>query len=335
MLQLKNSTPFAANITVLPDEDGIDSLYINVKARFNIGSQWTLAEEQTPPQEEDVYWEEPGSSSLKYASDFHLGKPATDIVMLGEACAPGQASVRQLDVNLTVANLSKTIRVFGDRVWTNGQISAPAAFQTMPLLYERAFGGTQHGEGGGAEGTVMAAEERNPVGLGFRGTRPDREMEGAALPNLEDPRCLIRSTSDCPEPACFGFRAPNWRPRAALAGTYDDQWLKNRAPYLPADYSRSFVNAAHPDLVYGGFLQGGEAVVITNMHPNGDLRFNLPCIKLAGRVEMAGSTETPPFNLETVLLEPNQLQVSLVWKAKVRCDKKALKIKQVSIALSR
>lgn len=330
MLQLKNTTPFASNINVLPDEKGIDSLYINVKASFNIGSQWTLAEEQKPPQAEDVYWDEPVSSSLKYASDFHLGKPATDVVMLGEACAPGQASVRQLDVNLAVANLSKTIRVFGDRFWRNGQISAPAAFQTMPLVYERAFGGIQRGEEG-----VIAAEERNPVGVGFRGTRADREMEGTALPNLEDPRCLIRSESDCPEPACFGFRAPNWQPRAALAGTYDDQWLQSRAPYLPDDYSRSFVNAAHPELVCDGFLQGGEGVVITNMHPEGELRFNLPCINLVGRVDMAGATEAPRFNLETVILEPNQLQVSLVWKAKVRCDKKTLKIKQVSIALSR
>lgn len=334
MLQLKNTTPFAANITVFPDENGIDSLYINVKARFNIGREWTLAEEQLPPQAEDVYWDEPVFSSLKYASDLHLGKPATDVVMLGKAWAPGGAPVRQLDVNLTVANLSKTIRVFGDRVWANGQISAPATFQTMPLIYERAFGGTQWREGGTEEGAI-AAEERNPVGVGFRGTRADRDMEGAALPNLEDPRCLIRSTGDCPEPACFGFRAPNWQPRAALAGTYDDQWLKNRAPYLPADYSRSFVNAAHPDLVYGGFLQGGEAVVITNMHPDGDLRFNLPCIKLVGRVDMTGTTATPHFNLETLLLEPNQSQLSLVWKAKVQCDKKALKVNQVSIALSR
>lgn len=334
MLQLKNTTPFAANIAVLPDEEGVDSLYLNVKASFNIGPKWTLAEEQIPPQEEDVYWEEPGSSSLKYASDFHPGKPATDIVMLGDAIAPKQASVRQLDVRLTVAHLSKTVRVFGDRTWENGQISLPAAFQSMPLVYERAFGGTEYKDGGPEEG-VVAAEERNPVGVGFQGTRKERDMEGMPLPNLEDPQCLIRLTGDCPEPACFGFRAPGWQPRAGLAGTYDDDWLQTRSPYLPSDYSRRFQNAAHPDLVYEGFLQGGEAVEITNMHPNGDLRFNLPYIKLGARVDMDGTEHAPPFNLETVIFEPNHLLASMVWKAKLRCDKKTLKIKQASIALSR
>lgn len=334
MLQLENTTPFAANIAVIPDETGIDSLYINVKASFNIGSNWTLADEQAPPQAEDEYWEEPVLSSLKYASDFHPGKPATDIVVLGEACAPKQAAIRQLDVSLTVANVSKTIRVFGDRTWENGQISLPAAFETMPLVYERAFGGTQYGEGE-AKGSVVAAEQRNPVGMGFRGTRTQHEMDGMALPNLEDPRCLIRAMDDCPEPACFGFRAPNWQPRAGFAGTYDDHWLQTRAPYLPTDYSSRFVNAAHPELVCDGFLQGGEAVAITNMHPDGDLRFNLPYIKLAARIDMGGETQAPPFNLETVILEPNQLRASLVWKAKVRCDKKALRIRQVRIALSR
>lgn len=330
MLQLRNTTPFAANMAVLPDEEGIDTLYLNVKASFNIGQQWTLAEEQAAPQAADVYWGEPVESSLKYASDYHLGKPATDIVMLGHACAPGQDAVRQLDVTLKVAGLSKTVRVFGDRVWQNGQISVPAAFRTMPLLYERAFGGSVC-----VEGEVTAAEERNPVGAGFCGGRLEEEMDGLPLPNLEDPHCLIRSMDDCPEPACFGFRAPNWQPRVGFAGTYDDEWLKGRAPYLPLDYDPSFLHAAHPDLMCNDFLQGGEAVEIINMHPAGDLRFSLPYIRLAARVDIAGATETPSFNLETVLLEPNELRASLAWKAKVQCDKKTLKIGQVSIALSR
>ncbi len=38
--------PFAADTALLPNEKGIDTLYILVKATFNIGEQWTLADEQ-------------------------------------------------------------------------------------------------------------------------------------------------------------------------------------------------------------------------------------------------------------------------------------------------
>lgn len=332
MLQLKNTTPFAANMALFPDEEGVDALYVNVKATFTIGPQWTLADEQLPPQAEDEYYGEPGSSSLKYSSDYHLGKPATDIIMLGHACAPDQTPVQQLDVSLSVANLAKTIRVFGDREWQNGSITAPASFKTMPLVYERAFGGTHVADN---EGEKTVGEARNPVGVGFSGRRKPREMDGQPLPNLEDPRQLIQSVRDNPEPACFGYRSPNWQPRVSYAGTYDQQWQAERAPYLPFDYDKRFLSAAHPDLICDGFLQGGEAVEIVNMHPTGELRFDLPYIKLVAHVDFDVGSISPAFNLETVLLEPNQLQIAMVWKAKVPCDKKTLKIKQVTVALSR
>lgn len=329
MLQLKNTTPFAANLSVLSDEHGIDTLYINVKASFRVGREWTLADKQSPPQAEDVYWGEPVESSLKYASDYHTGKSGTDVAMIGHACAPEQREVTQLDVSLRVGAVSKIVRVFGDRVWRNGAVSAPSTFRTMPLVYERAFGGSVVKP----ESTVV--EERNPVGTGFRGRRSAEEMEGTALPNLEDPQSLIRSIDDHPEPACFGFRAPNWQPRAGHAGTYDERWMRERAPYLPIDYDRRFANAASPGLICEGFLKGGEAVEIDNVHPAGKLQFNLPYLKLSARVDMGGVMETPEFRLETVLLEPDQLQVSLVWKASLACDKKVPKIREVNLGISR
>ncbi|VAW59392.1 hypothetical protein MNBD_GAMMA11-1108, partial [hydrothermal vent metagenome] len=83
MLQLKNNTPFAADMALFPDEHGIDTLYLIVKASFKIGQQWTLADKQLPPVAIDEYWGEPEKSSLKSVSDFHIGKPTTDILMQG------------------------------------------------------------------------------------------------------------------------------------------------------------------------------------------------------------------------------------------------------------
>jgi hypothetical protein len=330
MLQLQNSTPFAVSMALFPNEDAIDTLYVMVKATFNISQQLTLADEQSPLVAADVYWSEPGKSSLKYASDFHIGKAATDIIMLGHACAPNKQEASQLDVTLSVGHLSKTVRVFGDRQWREGRITPPASFTTMPMVYEKAFGGVHV-----VNGQPDEVDARNPVGRGFAGTRNSEEMNGVPLPNLEDPAQLIQAPIDQPTPACFASCAPNWQPRVAYAGTYDEQWQTSRAPYLPQDFDKRFLNVAHPDLVYPGYLQGGEPVQITHMHPAGVLKFDVPRVQLYTRVMMADSEVIPDFELESLILEPNQLRMSLVWRAAVQCDKQTLKISDIKISLSR
>lgn len=331
MLQLQNYTRFAASMTLFPNENAVDTLYVIVKASFNIGKDLTLADEQPPPVPDDVYWTEPGKSSLKYASDLHTGKPATDIVMLGHACVPKKKEATQLDVSLTVGQVHKTVRVFGDRHWQDGKITRPAPFRTLPMVYEKAFGGIYD-----YEGQLAGMETRNPVGCGFAGTRKSSEMDGVPLPNLEDPRQLIREPSDCPAPAGFGFCAPNWQPRVSYAGTYDDTWRKTRAPYLPLDFNNRFLNMAHPDLIYPSYLQGGEPVTITHMHPAEELKFDVPSMNLVARAKVADRTdEFPPFHLETLILEPNPLKFSMVWRTALSCNKQLLKIGEVNINLSR
>jgi len=330
MLQLQNNTPFAASMALFPNEEAIDTLYVMVKASFNIAGQLTLADDQAKPVAADVYWTEPGKSSLKYASDFHTGKPATDIIMLGHACAPGKQATTQLDVQLSVGQVNKTVRVYGDRQWRDGAMTRPATFTTMPMVYEKAYGGVHF-----VDGRLAESETRNPVGRGFAGSRKTEEMDGVPLPNLEDPASLITSPNDRPAPACFAASAPNWQPRVGYAGTYDEVWQTTRAPYLPEDFDKRFLNVAHPELVYPDYLQGGEAVRITNMHPRGELKFDVPRVQMISRVNMAGQEITPMFNLETLILEPNQLQMNLVWRASVACDKNALKISEIKIGLMR
>jgi hypothetical protein len=330
MLQLKNTTKFAASMALFPNEEAVDTLYVIVKATFNIGKDFTLADEQLKPVAADEYWTEPGKSSLKSASDMHIGKAATDIIMIGHACAPEQKETTQMDVGVSVGAVKKQVRIFGDRHWQAGRITAPAPFKTMAMVYEKAFGGLHV-----VENKLDSAETRNPVGRGFAGKRKAEEMNGVPLPNLEDPTQLIREYSDTPNPACFAFCAPNWHPRVDYAGTYDEEWKTARAPYLPKDFDKRFLNMAHPDLVYPGFLQGGEPVQITGMHPRGTLQFDVPQVGLATHITMAGRVEQPNFDLETLILDPNQLKLSMVWRAALVCDKKALKVSEIKIALSR
>lgn len=330
MLQIKNNTPFSAGFVLLPNFQGIDTLYLMIKATFSIGASWTLAEQQLPLYAGDEYWGEPGQSSLKHPSEHHIGKPATDILMYGLACSTNQIPVRQMDVGLEIGAIRKVIRVFGDRHWKNGEISQPSPFVNMPLIYERSFGGEDINQE-----RIRASELRNPIGKGFAGQKTWGEIEGVALPNLESPEALIRHWQDNPAPIGFGPIAPNWHPRANLGGTYDQQWQEQRAPYLPEDFNPLFLNCAPRDQIYPGFIQGGETVRIVGMHPEGDFEFTLPYVSLSNKVIIKSESVSAPFKMETLALYPNQKQIAMTWRAAVPCGKRSLNIEHINVSLTR
>ena len=337
MLQLKNETPFAAAINLFPDPEGIDTLYVTLKATFAIeDGQPAVAEEQVPVQLADEYWGEPGESSLKYASEAHLCKLSTDVVLVGFAQAPEARRVNQLDVLLRVGPVRKQVRVFGDREWTGRllgrSITAPEPFAKLPLVWERAFGGVH--EADPQKGKIFA-EGCNPVGRAFRGTRSRGEMAGTLLPNLEDPAALLSSPGDKQDPACFAFVAPSWQPRVSFVGTYDQAWEQRRAPYLPLDFDSRFFNCAPAGLVCPGYLVGAEPVELTGVSPVGPLLFHLPVCKARLAIRLAGCSESPPLRLETVLFEPEESRFAMLWRAALPCDKQALKVESIDLALER
>lgn len=330
MLQLNNHSPFAPNIALFANEQGIDTLYIVVKATFTWQGGLQIAEQQVPPTMADEYWGDPASSSLKYASDMHLSKPGTDVVYLGRAYAPDRNPVTQLDVSLAVAEKQKTLRVFGPRQWRNGAISAAQPFASIPIVYEYAFGGQYQPD---PQQPHILAIEHNPVGCGLRGERSAQQLEGLPLPNIEDPQCLIESVQDKAIPAGFAFVAPAWLPRRQYAGTYDEQWQQQRAPYLPADFDPRFFHCAHPEFIFDRYLQGGESIELDHLTPEGLIQLTVPRVKLAAKVRVAGSQATPALNLETLLIEAEQQRICMTWRAALPCDKQVLKVEKIDIHL--
>jgi hypothetical protein len=328
MLQIRNKTPFTPGLFLFPDEQGVDTLYTLVKATFDVrAGQVTVAERQRPLVVKDEYWGEPGSSSIKYASEAHLLKPGTDVLLVGEAHAPHGRAVDTCLVSVQVGPLRQVLQVFGNRQWKGGLlspgISSPEPFVTIPLVYERSYGGTHE-----VAPERMMGEERNPVGQGFRGKRGASDMVGRALPNLEDPRRLIQGISDAPVPVGVGAVAPAWQPRKSYAGTYDETWKKKRAPYLPHDFRPEFFQVAYPALWTQESMKGGEPVELLAVSPAGVDRFALPRCELDVDVRIAGRTERPRMRLETVLLEPGMGQLCLTWRGAVGCDKQALKVEE-------
>jgi hypothetical protein len=330
MLQFKNTTPFKGTIYLMPDADAVDTLYAVVKGTLALGERLSLAEKQVPVTLADEYYGKPGTSSIKAPSDVCLTKPATDVLLMGGACAPGGRPTTQMDVTLTAGPLRKTVRVFGDRVWEKGAvghgISHPVLFDRMPLVWERAYGGMDKAK------DKARAEARNPVGAGFRAPDGDTPLAGLRLPNLEDPAAPISSWKDQPAPAGFAPICAHWQPRLSFAGTYDDQWIQQRAPYLPRDFDPRFFQLAPPGLIANGYLPPGEWIDVQGATPSGALRFQLPPMRIEMTYVVDGAPQPVPANLDTVLIEPDQGRLVLVWRSALRCDKKALRVNEIRAA---
>jgi hypothetical protein len=333
MFQLKNDTPFVAQIYVSPNPKGVDTLYVIVKETYDLIPTLRISENQQPIIAADQYRGELGKSSLKYASEIHPEKPGTDVAVIGEACAPGGKPVMELTVSVSVLSKSRSLKIFGNRRWKTGfwgtEPEYTGAFVRMPLIYEQAYGGTHIMDE--ASGTILT-EKRNPVGKGFIGKRNEKEQDGVELPNIEDPRHLIKNPLDTPEPVGFGFIAPHWEPRVSFLGTYDEIWRKTRAPKLPENFDARFYSAAHPDLFFTPHLRGGEPVTLTNLSPRGRQTFNLPANEPKIEAKITGRFETLKANLETVLLEPTDERMSLLWRAAIRTGKRITGAK-VEVAL--
>jgi hypothetical protein len=331
MLQLKNDTPFAAALMPLTGQNGADTVLTVLKATFTIGPHVVIAEEQVPVAVADTHHGGPATSSIRVPSDVSFGKPGTDILLLGSACAPGERPTWQLDVSLTVGPVTKTVRVFGDRVWQAGPAGASVSwvqpFVRMPLVWERAFGGVDPTEAG------PVTEPRNPVGRGFRTPASSRPVDGLPLPNLEEPIAPISTWKDQPPPACFAPVAPHWLPRRAYAGTYDAAWQRRRAPFLPADFDPRFFQLAPTELVTSSYLSGGEVVEVRGASPGGLMRFQLPQAKLRVTYKLDGALEERPAVLDTIIVQPDVASVVMIWRAALPCDKKALRVEEVRTQL--
>ena len=331
MLQLKNSTPFAASLALMPDADGVDTMFAVVKGTFTLGATPQIASAQLPVTMAPEYWGDPALSSIKLAADVSLAKPSTDVLLIGSAWAPNGRAVSEMMVALQVGGFQHVARVFGDRVWRASGVgyamTAARPFTSMPLTWERAFGGREETRGGPTE------DPRNPVGVGFRSPDGIHSPDLAQVPNVEDPARPMSSWTDRPVPVGFAPLGAHWMPRRLYAGTYDEQWQSERAPYLPTDFDSRFLQLAPPPLISPAYLVGGEPVALHGFSPLGALVFPLPTVDLAVEFVLGASPERRPAYLDTVTFESDAERFSMVWRATYPCDKKALKVSEVRLTL--
>jgi hypothetical protein len=186
-MDFENETPFACAATraQLLYRDLLQAIVV-AKATFAVKDDGTtaLAAEQRPVLEEDAdfqWW--------RLETELYPVKAGCDVAVLGEACAPRGKKVQQMTVSARIGSSRQDLVVTGDRMWKLGwdgpRPSRPRSFATMPITYQRAYGGLAR-EANGSYGMYP----ENPGGRGFLVNKD--EALGTLLPNVEDPRHLIK-----------------------------------------------------------------------------------------------------------------------------------------------
>lgn len=337
MWDFTNETPFAADRSFLRDRDGAEVLVIAVKATFSIAPDGgtRVADEQVELDHSPTYEGEPGASSLRNETDFVLSKSATDVLVRGHAYAARGEPTIAVEARLRAGPVDKRIWVVGDRVWEKNigglSATAPEPFVRMPVVYERAFGGgaprREH------EGADLPRDGRNPVGTGFAVSRAG--AVGMRMPNLEDPERRISSWRQRPAPVGLGPIDRSWSPRVELGGTYDERWRRERLPLVPLDFDPRFDQHAPADQQVAGHLRGGEPFELANLTPDRRLAFTLPEVPLRVASHVGGRTVRHEARLYTVLVEPDERRVILVFQAALPCHHTLHTLLDTTVSLRR
>ena len=318
-------TSFAHHGFVAFDRDGHDQFIAVIKATYQIqtSGELVVADEQIPVFHADQFRGEPARSSIRYEADLASHKPGVDVLINGTAYA--RSPVQQLFVEFQFRQIRKRLLVTGDRVWLTGafgaRVSSPRAFTEMPIVFERAFGGTD------IRTDRATAELRNPIGRGFCQTAPE---EGTPLPNIELPSQPISSWKDRPHPAGFGVVGRGWQPRIARAGTYDENWRMSRFPLLPADFDDAHFLAAPDDQVLDE-LNAQEPLVLRNLTPDPELRIVIPSLRVPVFARWNQRTKRLDATPDTIIVEPDDRRVMLVCRLALPFGPKVNRLREVIV----
>lgn len=328
MWAIDNKTPFAVTGAFKRDLTGAEVWIVIIRASFDILPDGTTryAEKQPEPLHAPEYNFEPGVSSLKYDADVILDKPATDVILNGHAHAPKGKAATKLEVGMSLKGINKKLIVTGDRIWrkdTIGSKSLTTPFMKMPLVYERAFGGTDTKH---KNKKKHDRDLKNPTGTGFA-------VKSSNLRNQNVANIQYKRFTKKPNPAGFGAISCHWQPRASYAGTYDKKWEKTQRPLLPKDFDLKYYQYAPEDQQIMGYLRGGEEVNLKNLHPDSNFSFKLPEQQIECLTLLAGSNIKHKSNLHTVIIEPDDNKLIMVWHTALKCHKKEHLLKKTIVRL--
>ena len=263
--------------------------------------------------------------------------------------------------------VDKPLSVLGPAQFKKGLLlpgwehTTPEPVTTVPLRWEHAFGGRSHLPDPRNPSTPLLDEVcfSNPIGTGWLERRHIRRFheakQGYPTPivapqilypgkRLHEPfiarhpeaeasaQTMATIAAGYPHhPAGFGPLGRAWAPRLALAGTYDDTWLRESHPALPVDFDTGYWNGAPVDQQCD-HLPPDARIELLNLSdpaltPNGQLSVTLPGHRPFALLRQKNGQRVPaPLLTDTALIDTDNMTLALTHRLRLPADTPALRV---------
>ncbi|SVE13933.1 uncharacterized protein METZ01_LOCUS466787, partial [marine metagenome] len=163
--------------------------------------------------------------------DEAQAKKSPEVLIAGNVYSPEGSTSTQLQAGFRIGSLAKSLVVSGNRIWHKKWLSykssRPAPFTSIPISWERAFGGK--------------GDSENPMGQGAL-TEGDAGETLVALPNFENSDSRINKPKKQIATAGFGPISPTSVPRTCSDALFDQDYVDKEFPGLPKDTDFSRFN---------------------------------------------------------------------------------------------
>ncbi|NUP06707.1 MAG: DUF2169 domain-containing protein [Polyangiaceae bacterium] len=266
------------------------------------------------PVTEVEMWKMAGTDLGRFGVlDNWMFKPQAEVLVTG-SCFTGERAKGSEFVRLSVGPsekrvVDKKLYVFGDRKWTLLGASEPQMFSRMPIDYAHAFGGEKY--------------DHNPIGKGIAPLKDEAGTETHPLPNVEDPKHVIKSKGDKPPPASLSAWDMTWPVHfQKKMGTYDAKWVEKNGFALADDIDFSLFNVAAPDQRVDRMWDGTEDIRVENMHPDKRVvetklpGFKARClVRFKSEYEKEQKLHDLPLRADTIHVFPHQERAIVFMRA--------------------
>jgi hypothetical protein len=300
-MELQNFTPFPALLSRFCASSDVMASSLVVRVTYDLVGGRLMPSPEQPWKVSPAPWQ---CVYGPMEADDAFYKGGTDVFLFGRARTPGARPMTSMNVAIRVGALKREITVFGERKWVAqgaGEAlvpSRPQPFVEMPLGLDRSYGGTA-----GWDGLAVPFTD-NVEGKGF--FLEVEQAVGQPLPNLEDPRFLIRRWNDQPPPV--GVTAcPMAHSGRLRAGTeFDEEGVLRRLDPL-------FFNAAFPEMIAPQVEPGAEVTVDGVLH-EGQLRFVLPQVPVSFRLTFDGTVIQRQPTIDQIGIESEHKRVFVTYR---------------------
>jgi hypothetical protein len=338
-MNIVNETGLISGWTLGFRKDGREIIVVVVKATYDIPENPAdvpcLSKAQIPLVKADICADEPGTSGTLIESDYAHFKPKCDVVLNGCACAPEGQKATEMNVGMAVGTMAKAFTVYGDRWWEKGRMGVkptqPEPFEQLFLSYDRAYGGVDiHPDKPDKKLTYL----QNPVGIGYYPYKSGEKLVGMPIANTAELGKNPLDTKGKFKPMSFSPICRNFEERIKYTGTYDQEWLDNKAPYWPDDFNYAYFQCAPNDQQID-YPNGGEQVRLVNLAPKSDISFSLPSLKIP--VIFTGFNGDLKENypvVDTIVFEPDKNIFTYTARTIYEVKKDVFEVKEIIFGMN-